>query len=583
MIYRPSCRVRLQLRIDELSDVSGVNSALGGAQTSQPDQAQRTKANLALMRDVMPPDQFQKEWGAASGQDGTQGAKDDLTVIFECLPEEVGVERNGLKDADTATIRLDHRDVPIDPRIVRACFVTITLGLVEADDYELGIVGKQRRDDGQLVSLVERKDGQETDLHSTTRFSGFVDEFSGHFGEDGDELTLRCRDVSCLLRDVKLQGRAIDLTKPIQDGVQELIDSSLASKGITVVYGTPVDGWGTNAKIQTPSGSPIPAESMQVQKKAKKGKRAKAETKDKNMTVWDHIVDTVARLGLVPVFRGFVLYLLEPRVVFSSLENARKMVWGSNIKSLDFARKLNGVTSDTIEVRCIDPSIGRCRWARYPVLRGEPTSGILGKPDSPQPITSRASKVSPDGTGEETVITISVRGVSDLSMLERIAQTAFHEMGRQEIEGAFETDDIESFESTESADLLDLWPGEPIQVLVAQPDSKNPRRSGSSLQELQAQSVAARTAYLKTKGIQSTTAAKLARAQERAALISTFRAGHVNLDWSKDTGVSVQCDFYNFVVVREDPDSAASATPPAENLSQAQGAVAPRKGVKLAY
>jgi hypothetical protein len=242
---------------------------------------------------------------------------------------------------------------------------------------------------------------------------------------------------------------------------------------------------------------------------------------------------------------------------------------------------MGGVQADSVEVRSADPTIGRTRWARYPVGVGEPSSGILGKAGSPQPVTSRPSAVSPNGTPLTRVQTVSVRSVSDLATLERIAENVFNEIGRQEIEGSLETDEIDSFETEEEADLLKLQPGEPLQVLVAQPRevtsatqapvASKPSDATSNLQQLQAQSVAARTDYLVSLGVNRETADRLAIAQEKTRLISTFRVSHVGLSWDAEDGVSMAIDFGNFIVVRDAPQDANGRGVVPKNLTEAAG------------
>lgn len=518
--------------------------------------------------------------------DESKGAQDDLTVIFATLPQSVEVERNSLKDANVAKVTLDFRDVPVDPRIIRACFVSIAMGSVEADEYEDGVVRGATREDGSLTSLVGRNPGQELDFNSTTRFTGFVDEWLVSYGDEGDTVELKCRDVSGVMRDQKMfdpkTGRPVrmDLNKPIAQGTQELLDTFPATRGIKVVFGTPTDPDDPLAVVE-PDFGPVPASVMPRTAKPRKGKQPKARKKTEEQSVWDQVLDVTGRLGLVPVLRSFTLYLLEPRVVFADLTRARRMIWGRNVSSLKFARKLGGVRSDTIEVRSPDPTIGRTRWARFPVLAGEPRSGILGKPGSPQPVTSRPNKVSPNGTVQETVRTVSVRSVSDQETLERIAENAFNEIGRQEIEGSLETDDLDSYESEREADLLALEPGEPVQVLVAQPgEVTNPTEAPvadkpdsvtSNLQELQTQSIARRVDFLVELGIARATAERLAVAQEKVALISTFRAHHVTLSWDVEDGLSIGVDFFNFVVVRDAPGDADGRSTAPVSLTEAAG------------
>ena len=109
------------------------------------------------------------------------------------------------------------------------------------------------------------------------------------------------------------------------------------------------------------------------------------------MTVWDHIVDTVVAVGYLPIIRGLEMYLIEPRTFYQSTSNAKKLVYGRNLKDLKYARKLGGISKvPTIEVRSPDPEIGRTRWARAPVKHGQQASGGPSRPaNTPAPRVCR--------------------------------------------------------------------------------------------------------------------------------------------------------------------------------------------------
>ena len=142
------------------------------------------------------------------------------------------------------------------------------------------------------------------------------------------------------------------------------------------------------------------------------------------------------------------------------------------------------------------------------------------------------------------------------------------------IEGSIETDEVESFDSVVEADLLDLWPGDPMEVLVAKPTSIDqpqpdagigginplasdppPANLSSELQRLNALSVAERKRYLEGLGFSESAAQRLAEVQEQARLTSIFRIGHVNLKYSTEDGIEIDADFHNYIYVREDPEA----------------------------
>lgn len=575
-VFRPSCQVRLQLYLDEgaktiaPSVVKGSTSSLlkGGLDVASALSANATNANILgkIKKSLSPPsfaaakakldlERTQLEAlqvGLVQNLPGGVDPSRGEPVIFTAIPISASIVRAPAKDADTAQLVFAFRDLPIDPRCMRSAFVAITLGTTDRDDFELGMLNQSRRADKTLRSIVEHKDGQEKQLHTSTRFVGYVATWKVTFDDSGETVTLDCVDVSVVLRQQPLHNKKIDLKKPIEAGVKELIDSYPTSQGLAVVLGTPV---GADDDVQKPTGALIPADVMPPVLRTKKGTVAQASQKTEKMTVWDHVSDVVLRLGLIPVMRHFTLYLMEPRALYRDLLNPVRMVYGNNVNRLELTRKMEGITTDTIEVRCPDRSIGRVLWARYPVLSGEPKSGILGKPGSPQPVTTRASKVTPNGTGHEMVRHLTVRGVASLAMLEKIAEATFNEIGRQEIAGLFETHEIDSFESQYDSDLLDLQAGDAVSVLIAQQGQKPEETGANTLQELEAMSVAERQRYLEGLGVSTKAASRLAVAQEQAKIQSAFRAGMTTIHWSSDDGVSIECEFYNFIVIREDPNA----------------------------
>jgi len=601
-IFRPTCRVRLQLSLDEgaehlapapeppktwLKAASGsaasVSAAMDKNYASRQSLCQLSGTmaapDFAKAKAVLDQERYQLEVMGAGGTqqypssvDPNQGER-GRSVIFNAVPENATIVRAPTKDADTAQVTFDFKMFPIDPRCVRAALVIIDLGAQDADSYVAGMLHGAQHFDGTSMALIGHDDRQELRVYSTTRFIGFVSHWKVSYDESGDTVQLDCVDVSCVMRTQQLREKRIDFAKPVDEGVQDLIDSFVTSNGIKVILGTPLDP-SDLTKVQKPDGKFIPADVMPKElqpvrgtgRRGAKGKKpAKPPTvtgngeitatqKSEKQTVWDHINDVVLRLGLVPVMRGFTLYLLEPRLLFKNLANAKQMVVGKNVKRLEMTRKMEGITTDTIEIRCADRSIGRVRWARYPVLNGEPKSGILGMPGSPQPVFSRASGLTPNGVAHEHIRVMTVPGVAELATLEKIAESTFHEIGRQEIQGQFSTDEIDSWGSKTDADLLDLWPGDPVALLISSQSPKPETDGSTTFQALQSLSKEARQKYLESLQISPENSKRLAEAQEKAWMTSTFRASYITIRWSAEEGVAIEGDYYNFIVLREDPN-----------------------------
>lgn len=271
------------------------------------------------------------------------------------------------------------------------------------------------------------------------------------------------------------------------------------------------------------------------------------------MNVWDHITEVCVPLGFVPLFEDAELRILDPRTFFLGRDEARRMVFGRNLKSLSFTRKLGGTKVPTIEVRCYDPAIGRTRWARYPVPGNAPRSGVFGTTDPPRP--ARANEVPPSGSNpDDRIMTQVVQGITDPATLARAAESIWHQVGRQEIEGNFSTDEVASFEMpVEEVDLLRLRSGDPIELLVASAETRQLARGTTlaSATEIRGLQRAARSQYLQNVGWSQEVADRFSALQDATSFQTIFRTQDVRLTWSQDSGLEVAVDFINFLEVRE--------------------------------
>lgn len=489
------------------------------------------------------------------------GPAPDGRVVFGAIaPRSVQIERNGLRSADTATVELNYADVPFDPRLLRAAAIEITLGVVSAGDFERGI-GGARREDGSLLSMVPRSTslgGTDTRAGGTTRFVGWVDDWQLSLdGTDGDTIKLECRDLSALFFDTQLgTGSGVDLSLPIDQGVQAFVDSYRELRGLRVVYGRPgqVD----------PGNAPVPAEAVPQALRPRGGRTARAaRSGDQNMNLWDHLTEVCARVGLLPVVYDYQLHIVEPRTYYTSRDVARRMVYGRNLAHLEFTRKLGGVKVPTIEVRCYDSTLGRTRWARYPASPGN-EFGVFGTNDPPT-TPRRANEPSVSGHAPtERIQTYLVRGVCDGQRLYQVARNLFEQIGRQEIEGNLETDDVASVDAPEGvvADILGLDTGDTVELLVSG-TGPIPDTTGMTAAQIQGLSREARAAYFRRIGWSADVAQRFAELQDSTAAQTVFRVQNARLSFDVEQGLHTVVDFVNYITVRED----ASAVTPAGSVS----------------
>lgn len=484
---------------------------------------------------------------------------DELTVLGGILPTTCSVERNDIRTADTASLDLDFRDLPVDPRAVRSVFVEIVMGAVSDSDYAVGLDGLLRPVGfgfGMPFSVVPRSEDQDLVAEGTTRFVGFVDTWNVTHNDAGDTVSLTCRDMSSLLIDTPLGTERINLDLPLDRAIQELMEVSVATRGIRVFVGSP----------GAPEVAPIPSRSISRALKGRRGRRSKkGKAGGERASLWDHITDTCIQIGLVPIFQGYTLFLMRPRTFWAGRTQAARFIYGRDVESFEINRKLAGVAQPTLEVRCYDPTIGRTLWARAPTKPGLRASGILGQTDPPK--NARAARVQPSGKASDTIEVRTVDGITDVVVLEQIAESLFEQIGRQEIEGSVETIELTS---SNGFDLLNLQSGDAVEILVGRPNEfvgqgnlDNSTEGGTlnNLQELHEMSIARRAQFLEALGWDAVTAQRLSAAQERVDLAATFRVKMARVSWSAEGGLKIAIDFVNFLVARIEEQSQTQVQP----------------------
>jgi hypothetical protein len=503
-------------------------------------------------------------------------APDDNYVRSGIIPQRTEIEKNSYRTADTCTLVLDWKDMPFDPRLIRACAVDVLVGVVSAENYDAGVRGA-RGSTGQLLSVINPN--AENALGSqVTRFLGFVDTWTVEYDESsGDKITLECRDLTGVFLDTPLaSGSAINLDEPLDKGIAQFIATYPGVAGIPVIFAGSFD---ESSRAPAPRiGQAIPR-----QMRARRGRRAQqTRSGDQRMNIWDHITDVCQQAGgFIPSIRADKLFILDPRTLYLNDPRAarRVMVYGRNLSSLQFTRKMAGTRTPTVEVRCYDPSIGRTRWARYPVAnRGDPASGVFGRLDPAAPTRANTPGVS-GANPSETIQTIGVRGINDPRRLEAIARNVFQQTGRQEIEGNFSTESSVSWDRDTDTpgrgvefSMLALEAGDSVEMTIAPAPAAINRRStqGLSVAVIQALSREARAEYLRRLGWDPAVAERFSALQEASGFQTIFRAQNIRVKMDAEDGLSIKADFINYIEVREDAPAAQDPRPdpPTDDMAE---------------
>lgn len=546
-IFYPSLVCNLQLRFDEgvtlIPATDADTLALTGA-----DASSSTNAPQVL----------------ASGS----GA-DQLNTVLGIVPSMCSVELPGYRQAGTFKLTMAYSDLPLDPRAVRAIGVAIHLDGVQPGAWGDGMTGGLTA--GRRSSILQTND-------QNLLIAGVADSIDVEHSSSGSWINLEGRDLRGILLDQALAPNTLDkldLSQTIDVVVQNILSKFPFGAGIQV--DVRADDWG----------GPLP-KVMDLTTAARHalnsgGKHVPPKVKgDQNrVTFWDLITLYCFQVGAIPYFVGSRLRIRPARTLFDQRLNEttfdprfatpfkggyprsvnppvttgsedytyRRLVFGDDIDSLKYERKLAGVKVPVVQVVSYNPDAQKGTNPKtglpYRVLVAE------HPPDTQKP--ARQTSVSISGEQAQTeVVRINVPGIKSQDALQRIAQDLYEEIGRGELGGCCATKNLTSFGgSSDDPDLLRLRPGDPVEFrlnaagLQTFPPPANvmlDNSASSQEEEIQVMTLRLGDAQAARRIVTQT--------RRQATAQRTFRVCNVKFDWAKDSGVGVAFDFQNYVEAR---------------------------------
>lgn len=543
--YFPSARVRLLIRFEEYTDQ--LSTKLAG-----------TRSNVRKGEgepDVTPQDGGPQEQSTSA---------DKLTQVIDgIIPARATLSRNGIRQADTMTLEFKYADMPIDPRTLRACAVQFFLGTVRPEDFRAGLAGSTKPlSDGNKsgatipANMVPEKFGAG---RSNLRFEGWVDDWETVWSDREPVLVVNCTDNTRQLIEQDAPPQlTLDPALPIDEAVKKYIDEFPQFQGFEVKF-LPEDG------------DPPVMEDVLTKGSRRKGK-APAPGKSGggaagaggDISVWDYLTDMTGKLGLTIRFEGVSIIIQQVR---SLLKNPfpvrgddpftgrdlpgggrverRTFVYGRNLEELRIRRNFTKSASRNIEVRCYVPEIKNVVIARHP------------------PVKKRQTKANPGDAGEQTYLVLRLSGIKDQATLRRIAQEAYEQLNRNELEVSMLTKNLASYGGgNDDPDVLDMQPGDPIDVELQREEQELQDTTVNNLEDTLAIKQKA-VDYMLLLGFNQEFADTYASVFVNTSLVSTFRVRSMELDWDEDDGIDISVEAINYAVV----DRADAELPNGEETS----------------
>lgn len=567
--YYPSAKLRLIIRFDEFGDQQ-LKAKVPKKPIKNVSGVKDERNDLIVIADPLAPPGVNRLLVVGSGNVPASGpaqvqarSSDGLTFeVGAIIPHNAEWNQNGIRIADTANFHIRYVDLPIDPRTVRACAVEYYLGTVTADEFARGNAGAQRTTstlgaDSNAAEPLNVVPDTYTDANGVARtnlrFQGWVDRWQVEWLENAEPMIkIECRDNTSLIIGTQMPSDLnLSTTDPIDKAVALLLAQFPAFEGISVEYRPAAE---TPPKLSDLMGKAAIAPGRGVHQ----AKGGGAE----HFSVWDFLTDVMGSIGHGVRVEGTTVVIQRTRSLTTSaairreddpfqgrtLQGSgevlqyRRMLYGRNVLEMRVARLYARNAPANIEVVSYDVAGKRVVSGRFPLPEDRQIYALPGdaRPDQKWEV-KRISGL-----------------VSDVQA-RIVAQEYYENQFRQELTVDVRTKNLASFGGdNEDPDLLDLKPGDTLEILVTRDDEEF-----STLNKIEQALLIRGKAqdFLQAIGFSQDFAAAYAKAYEDANYVTAFRVRGSKFMWGVDDGITMTVQCVNYIEIKADASLAPGEEP----------------------
>lgn len=367
---------------------------------------------------------------------------------IDVLAKRVTVNINDYSQADTFEAEIDYKNFPFDPRCVRSVGIVIAI-----ED-----TGRLFTDTNSLNPLKITDDNRV--------FLGFADEESITFDDSKKVVRLEGRDQTAILIDRKYLKGTVNLEQPVDVVIKELLAELTETQ---------------NLIVENRTGKALPALAKYWDEK---GELSGKKNVKRDENYWEVIQDIVSRVGLIAYVEIDRLVITEPRVLYDK-SRAKTFVYGKNISNLEFKRKIGRKKGFNIVVRSLNLENKEVLEAKIPAeatAEWSQETGVAALEVKLPEVDKDGNPVEEKDAKPAPYISFKVPNVSNKEALIQVGQKIYEEIGRQQIEGSFETFEMKTIMSGSSGvfDILKLRNGTPINIEIDVDDLRYLKKSTSA-------------------------------------------------------------------------------------------------------
>jgi hypothetical protein len=462
------------------------------------------------------------------------------------------VNINDYNKADTFDMQLDYKQFPFDPRLLRSVGVTIYI-----EDKKKLFQSGANQDDNPLNTIKPDP--------KNIVFVGFADKSKIELNDNDRTVHLEGRDFTALLIDLPYFGGPVNLTLPIDQAIRAILDANEATKNIAI-------------EKRLDPGEVIPVLAALGTDLSQLGGSKNAQKDD---SYWEIIQRIIGDAGLIAYIELDKLIITKPRNLYDRTKS-KIFAYGRNVKMMEFDRKLGRQKGFNIRIVSVDllkkslieakiPEEAQESWAKALGIKREPVK--IPKPIAFQlnaslPTTPGAPPATPQAqvnpgvnaataTPDEVApyFTFKVTNIVDKDHLIQIGQKIYEELGRQQLEGTFESHEMLVADSLgEEFNVMQLRIGTPLEVIIDGSDLEgikkivrenkgNPTIDSTVVQRKVKQ-------FLIAQGYHEGVSNLVEVMSTATAKIDTpFFTKEIEYQLEENSGFTLKVDFVNFIVV----------------------------------
>ena len=473
---------------------------------------------------------------------------DGFTHEVVIIPKSANWDQKGLRDCDTLSAEFRFLDCPLDPRIIRACAVRFYLGTWSPEQHATNVSGGALGATNNRRPMPMLPTADPVTGRSFLRFYGWVDKWTVDWPDGGEpSVKIECRDnTSLVINQESSMLHTLDMTSPIEVAVATYLSHFPQMAGLTVEYfptgASPSLAGALQGTSYRPNLGPQPA---------------KGGGGTSRPSVWDYLTDFICSIGhtiridgtrvIIQTARSYTSggIVRRPTDPFQGRTlptgeqlNYRRFLYGRNVLDMKVSRHFGRKAPYGIEVRCYSGEDKTLLVARHP-------------PEGKRP----ADTLTPgDGQPDKKWHVMRVSGIKSQALLNHVAQGAYEQMGRNEVEIEVKTKNLASFGGGNAdPDLLDAKTGDTIEILVNR-ESLGAQSLGNSLTALEEIMTSQGRAekFLVLLGLTPEGAKAVAKAYADAGFMTQFRIRSMRISWSVDEAVTIEATCVNYVELRAD-------------------------------